>query len=748
MACRSRFIALLAALLCVPFSVSRPQEGTEPQRYRVPRSTSAIRVDGLLDEAAWRAAVQVELEFEVRPAENKPPPVRTLCFLLYDSSHFYIGFRADDPEPSRIRAHYSDRDTAWFDDFVGVVLDTFNDRRRAFAFYSNPLGVQIDQIETDTGHGFDSSWDAIWDSSGRITPRGYTVEMAIPWSSLRFGKERGDKVFAFDLVRGYPREVSHHIGVFPRDRSLNCYLCQAWELVGFSGVSPGLNLEFDPTVTVLRGDKRLDFPDGSVERGDVDVDPGLSARWGMTPNLSLNGALNPDFSQVEADVAQLDVNERFDLFYEEKRPFFLEGADYFTTPFRVVHTRMVVDPSWGMKLTGKEDANAIGAFVARDERPTLLVPGSQRSQLYLLEDDVTAAVARWRRDVGANSTIGLLATDRRGGDYRSSVYGADGQLRISQHDIIQFQLLRSDAEYPEGIPVEDSRPDGTAMSILYEHDTRNWSEWIDYVDISAGFSADLGFIPRVDLREIEAGVRRRWWGDEDRWYSKAMLTLMGMRTEGHDGLLTDQSFSFVFDYEGTKQSRLHFHPTFNKEYYDGDSDDLSDGRLYDLDGGHFSCGMQPTGDMAIELFGAWGGAVDYANEQPADQLRIGSEIAYRFGRHLSVTLRHELERLRVEAGRLYEARLTQSRIVYQFNRRTFLRAIFQYLDVERNAAVYLEEVEESERHLFTQLLFSYKINPQTVFFLGYSDNRLGDQAVDLTLADRTLFLKLGYAWLP
>jgi hypothetical protein len=652
--------------------------------------------------------------------------------MLYDSSNLYVGFRADDPDPSRIRAHYSDRDKAWPDDFVGVVLDTFNDRRRAFAFYSNPLGVQIDQIETDTGHGLDPSWDAIWDSSGRITSGGYEVEMAIPWSSLRFDKEEGDKIFTFDLVRSYPRDVSHHIGVFPRDRSMNCYLCQAWELVGFSGASPGLNIELDPTITALRVDERPDFPEGSVEEGDVDVDLGLSARWGMTPNLSLNGAVNPDFSQVEADVAQLEINERFALFYEEKRPFFMEGADYFTTPFRAVHTRTVIDPSWGIKLTGKEGANAVGVFFAEDRDPQELIPGNQGSEQRILDEDVTASVARWRRDVGKSSTIGLLATDRRGGDYRNSLYGVDGQLRVTPHDTIMFQLLRSDTA--------GDGSDGTALSLLYAHDTRNWSQWIDYADVSEDFRADLGFIPRVDLRELEVGVRRRWWGGEDRWFTKSSITLRGERAENRDGLLTDQEIGVIFDYEGPRQSKLHFHPVVEKEYYEG--------RLYKLDGGHFSGEVQPTGDLSLELFGSWGDAVDYANEQPADQLRLGPAVTYRFGRHLSVGLQHELEQLEVDDGRLYEANLTQSRIVYQFNRRTFLRGILQYLDIERDTALYDDEVEAREKHLFTQVLFSYKFNPRTVFFLGYSDNRLGSQAMDHRLEDRTLFLKLGYAWLP
>jgi hypothetical protein len=735
------------------------EESAAPGRYRVPVTSSEIRVDGLLDEPAWRAALQLDIGYEVRPAENEPPPVSTRCLLLYDQSRLYVAFRAEDPEPSRIRAHYSDRDSAWNDDFVGIVLDTFNDRRRAFGFYSNPLGVQTDAIETDTGEEFDPSWDAIWDSAGRITSEGFVVELAIPWSSLRFAKERGDKIFGFDLVRSYPREISHHLGFFPRERDRNCYLCQVQELVGFAGVSPGLNVELDPTLTAGRRDEKPDFPSGATVNGDIETELGLSARWGVTPNLSLNGALNPDFSQVEADVAQLEVNERFALFYEEKRPFFMEGADYFETPFRAVHTRVVADPSWGIKLTGKTGANALGLFVADDDRPGLLIPANQRSSFLRLDEQVTAGVARWRRDVGKTSTIGILATDRRGGEYRNSVLGTDGLLRLGKNDTVHFQALRSTTAYPENVITDYDQPagsfDGSAYYLSYSHNTRNWEAWVEHASVSNSFRADLGFMPRVDYRATQSIVRRLWWGDGKSGFNKIQIGFRGERIEDRDGELNDQDLGFFIDYEGPRQIVLHFHPTFRKEFYDKDPGDGEPGRLYDdLNGGHFRLTMQPSGDLRIGLAGVWGGAIDYANSRPADITAIGPELTYRLGRHLSIGLQHELERLKVDEGRLYEANLSQSRIVYQFNRRAFLRAILQYLDLERELDLYdplvvaEEDLEAAEQNLFSQLLFSYKINPQTVFFLGYSDRRLGDEETDLTLRDRTFFLKLGYAWLP
>jgi hypothetical protein len=262
-------------------------------------------------------------------------------------------------------------------------------------------------------------------------------------------------------------------------------------------------------------------------------------------------------------------------------------------------------------------------------------------------------------------------------------------------------------------------------------------------------------MPRVDFRANELLLRRIWWGDGSGWFNKIQLSLKGESIETKSGDLTDQDIGIVLDYDGPRQTELHFHPTWRKEFYDSDPGGGEEGRLYDgLDGGHFNFSMQPTGDLRIGMFGVWGGAIDYVNSRPADITQLGPELTYRLGKHLSLGLQHELERLRIDSGRLYEANLSQARIVYQFNRRAFLRAILQYLDLERELDRYdpvvVEELglDASEQHLFTQLLFSYKINPQTVFFLGYSDNRFGDQGIDLTLHDRTLFLKLGYAWLP
>ena len=309
---------------------------SEKPPYRVPRVNSHITADGVLNEQIWGEALRLSIDYEVRPGENIPPPVETEVLLAYDDTNLYCAFKAYDPDPSKICAHLCDRDNLWDDDWVVLNLDTFNDQRRSYLFVCNPLGIQADCIEVTGGES--TEWDPIWDSAGRITGEGYVVEMAIPFSSLRFQRTDQDQIWGVDLIRSYPREVRHHLGLFPRDRNNNCYLCQAEKLIGFAGATPGRNIEFDPTFSTIHTKQREEvWEDFGPVRSDYDF--GLTASWGLTPNLILNGTVNPDFSQVEADAAQLDINTQFAIYYSEQRPFFLESADLFTSRLNVVHTR-------------------------------------------------------------------------------------------------------------------------------------------------------------------------------------------------------------------------------------------------------------------------------------------------------------------------------------------------------------------------------------------------------------------------
>jgi hypothetical protein len=292
------------------------------------------------------------------------------------------------------------------------------------------------------------------------------------------------------------------------DRNSSCILCQQGHLVGFEGMKPGLNIELAPTLTYSPSATRDEFPMGKLDWEDVSPDEnvfGITGRWGVTPNASLNAAYNPDFSQVEADVAQLAVNTRFALFFPEKRPFFLEGADFFSTPLQAVFTRTVADPAFGGKLTGKFDANGVGVFIAQDEINNLIIPSNQSSELTSIFQDVGSAVARYRRDIGSGSNAGVLYTGREGDGYHNHVYGADTFVRLSPSTTLQGQFLRSETLYPDGLAEDFGQTPGNfggnAVRLNAYHSTNKWSIWANYEDLGKDFRADSGFIPRVDTRD-------------------------------------------------------------------------------------------------------------------------------------------------------------------------------------------------------------------------------------------------------
>ncbi|MDH3404213.1 MAG: carbohydrate binding family 9 domain-containing protein, partial [Acidobacteriota bacterium] len=382
------------------------------QIFQIPNTAGHIVIDGRLDDAAWEEALELELAYETEPGENVEPPVRTSCRMIFSHTHLYYSCTAYDPEPHRIRARYTGRDQALDDDTIGLAIDTFNDHNTAFVLDVNPLGVQNDRLYIEATGASDSTWDAVWDSAGRLTDFGFEVEAAIPFSSLRFPRTTGRQTWGFNFRRYQTRDAYRRIALVPLDRNDRCRTCQHALLVGFENIDPGHNLEITPTITSLRTATREDFPDGPLAAADPDVEPGLTVNWGVTPNFTLASALNPDFSQVEADVAQLDINTSFALFFPERRPFFLEGSDYFSTQLRAVYTRSVADPDWGLKLTGKEGRHAVGISVARDAITTLLLPGPESSALDSLDRESTAAVLRYRRDLTESSTFGALVTDR------------------------------------------------------------------------------------------------------------------------------------------------------------------------------------------------------------------------------------------------------------------------------------------------------------------------------------------------
>jgi hypothetical protein len=711
--------------------------------YEIHEAAGPIHVDGSLDEEAWKSATVIPLAYEWYPGDNVAPAVKTDVLVTFDRQMLYVAFRAFDPNPSAISAHLTDRDVPFSDDTVGFMIDTFNDQRRAFQFRVNPLGVQMDATNSDVDGSEDWSWNAIWASEGRITSEGYVVEIGVPFTQLRFPSGAAVQTWGFLAMRDWPRADRHRMRNMPTDRGANCIVCQFDKVAGLVDLRAGRNLELDPTITAHQTAVREDFPNGPLTAGDAKVEPGLSARWGITPSMTLSGALNPDFSQVEADAAQLAENERFALFYEEKRPFFLEGADFFSTPIEAVFTRTVADPALGVKVTGKEGENAFGAIATLDRVNNLIFPGYEGSALDSISQNVNGIVARYRRDVGKTSSLGVLYTGRAGDGYANHVGGFDGLVRFGKSDSITFQYLRSATHYPDAIAARHLQPQDSFsddnIHFRYNHSSRNWSWAARYYDLGPQFRADSGFVTRVDVRQPSGFIQRHFWGKPGHWYTRISIFAGADWTVNSTGTIKENGQDLQLTYAGTRQSLVIFAYSPNHEYFRG--------VYYDNPRWSVYAEARPWSSLYASMSVRGGKTIDSANGRQADQSIIQPYAELNLGRHIATTLSYTRQDLDVAGGRLFTAGLTEARLFYHFNLRTFARAIVQYRDVTREPLLYNFPIGRRSRDLFTQFLFSYKVNPQTVFLLGYSDSSFGDQRVDLTRADRTLFLKIGYAWL-
>ncbi len=729
----------LCLLFSIPLHGAEAENVSKKQPYRVPVVDAKIKVDGILEETAWQKALVLTLDYEVEPGENITPPVKTEVLLACDTKHLYVAFRAFDPNPSRLRAHFTDRDTIANDDYVGIVLDTFNDSRFSYGFCCNPYGIQFDYIASMGFQG--NEWDGIWDSAGKIYEQGYQVEMAIPFSSLRFQHKKVDQVWGIDAVRSYPRNLRHLIGLFPRDRSNICYMCQAEKVTGFKNAKPGLNLEFDPTLSALLTQEREDFPQGKFVKRRSKLEPGLTARWSFTPNLTLTTALNPDFSHVEADAAQLDINTQFILFYPEKRPFFLEGLNIFSSRFYAVYTRSIVDPNWGIKLTGKEGRHAIGFFSVQDNVTNLVFPGSETSRTTSLDMHNIGTVLRYRYDVGRSSVLGLILTDREGEGYFNRVASIDGYVEFTRKDRIIFQYLCTQTRYPEHVAQQFNQPQGrfigNAFDFLYRHDTEHFLIYAHYQNADPEFRTDLGFVDQTGIIIYDCGAGYTWRHNPGHWYTMIQIGSGYFHMLKSDKNLLQKVFSSWLTYSGPLQSLIDLRVTTGKRTYLGQE---FDGRTLNV-----TARLRPSGSLLLGVSGAFGDQVDFLNAQAGKRASINPIIQFKMGAHLYLAFDHVFETLHVNAGRLYTANLSNLRLVYQFNRRTFLRTILQFANFNYNTQLYTLPMDPEFSHLFSQVLFSYKINPQTVLFLGYSDDYYGYSAVPLTQNNRTFFLKIGYA---
>ena len=712
------------------------------QPVSIRKASSNIRVDGVLDESAWSQATPIAVGSEWFPGDNIAAVVRTDALVTWDYEKLYVAFRAFDPQPSRIRARYAERDAALLDDTVGFMIDPFNDDRLAYQFRINPLGVQADAINSDVEGSEDFSWDAIWDSAGRITADGYVVEVAIPLQQLRIPTAAAPQTWGFMAMRDYPRNVRHRFRSVVTDQNRNCLVCQLAEVSGFGVTTVGRNVELTPTLTGTLGQARASN-NSPLRTQDRSFEPGVSGRWAITPGTSLQATINPDFSHVEADAAQLDVNTRFALAFSEKRPFFLEGADFFETQLPLVFTRTIADPSAGVKLTGKSGENLYGVLLARDEISNFIVPFDDASLATTVSTPSTTAIARYRRGLGANGTAGALVSSRTGNGFNNHVLSGDSFFRVTEQDSVRFQVAGSRSKYGD-VLVESGQPYGdlTGHTLLasYNHSDRDWTWEGAYFEIAPEFRADAGLFNQIGVRQGEVGAERRVRGGEGRWFRNLFFGVFAdSRREWNDNW-SEWGADITAFYEGSRQSTLSILIAPNQEYFDG--------RTYHNLRFNVSGSIQATRDLSLSGGVNWGEAIDFTNNRAADFVVFSPGATFNFGRHFGGRASWVRQTFRTKEGaHIFTADIPQARLLYHFNRRTFVRAILQHRMVDRNPSAYVVPAGRESRGLLSQLLFSYRLDAQTVFLAGYSDNYSGTDVVDLSQTNRALFVKLSYAWL-
>ncbi len=761
----------------------------DTQAIHIPHIQGEITIDAKLIEPQWKKAKRILLDTVTRPYDNLPSPVRTEALLMEDGGTFYLAFIAEDPDPSQIRAYYKDRDKSWGDDLVGIKLDTYNDQRTAYRFMVNPLGVQIDGIESEVTKKESDAWDGIWESKGVINEKGYIVEMALPLRMLNFKESFDAQTWGVELVRFYPRDQRFRISNTRIERDNSCEICQMVSAKGFTDAKQGNNLTITPSLVIGRNEERDEDDNGKWQK-ENDIEPSLDIRWGVTPDILLNATLNPDFSTVETDNAQLNINNTFALFLAEKRPFFLDNADYFDSNYNLVYTRNINAPNYGAKLTGRQGDHSFGVFLTDDDSTNILIPGNRSSSIAELDESSTAAALRYRHNYNKDITLGWISTLRTADDYHNFVQGVDGRVRLSQYDVFKMQHLYSNTEYPEDLyqqfcdadnlddcikdniePCEVGNCDvnenllrtqksgdfsGSAFKAGYYHNDRNWNYNAEYQKQNAGFRGDLGFISRVDYERYKVAGERKWYSEPDQWWTEARVYSDWEIFHNDDGELIEEELDIVAQVFASLSSRIRVSYSHRDKVGSRiDKSDLAiDGNTTLFSESEWSVfgEIKPIAGLYLNTRIEVGDEIDYANNRLGEKTMFRPTLNWNVNEHLEFKIKHTYKALDADNDNVFIARLTDFRATYQFGVKSFIRISVIYNNTSRNANNYPlsdpDDITSNTNDVSSELLYAYKINPQTVFYTGYSEHRDSETDFsDLEQDQRKVFMKFSYAWL-
>jgi hypothetical protein len=489
-------------------------------------------------------------------------------------------------------------------------------------------------------------------------------------------------------------------------------------------------------------------PGQPLDEGELDGEAGLDVKWAPTPQAAFDLAINPDFSQVEADVSQIAVNNRFALFYPEKRPFFLEGVDLFDTPIEAVYTRTITSPRWGGRATGKLGGLAYTVLAAEDRGGgSVILPGPQSSSLAPQDYESLVGIARLRQDLGSSYVSALYAGRGVEGGGFNQVFGPDFQWRPGRVDVVTGQYLWSETETPNRPELtpewNGQRLEGHSLNASWAHTPERWDSILRYEDVGEGFRDDQGFVPQVGYRRgyAEAGVS---FFPAQGFLTNARPYLFGEYVDDRRGDVLEQSYGGGVTFVGRRSLQALFGTTVSRQ--------RTGTVLLDRTYVPFRIAMSPSGVVPrVEVFGELGQDIDVVNVRVGRGGSVTGNVVLRPTRHLTLDLLSSWSWLDVatasdSTSRLFTAQVERAKLVYNFSARLYLRLIGEYVEEVRDPALYLQPVAERVAFFSASALLAYRLNWQTAIFVGYGDDREERVPHGLRPSSRQFFAKVSYAF--
>jgi Domain of unknown function (DUF5916)/Carbohydrate family 9 binding domain-like len=701
----------LVLLLQIPAAFAAAQEKPAPAAKlaetgpALAMTETPPKIDGVLDDEAWATGLKFDGFKTFKPDYFKDASQRTEAWIAYDANNFYFAFRCYDSEPAKIKAAVSKRDAIFQDDLAFIIIDPFNDQQSGFSFIVNPHGIQGDGMVNVQGN-LELTFDAVWYSAGKIDEQGWTAEARIPLQSLRFP---GRKVMTWRalFVRFFTR-TSEQVSFPPMDPEYGSLMGQA-QPFQVSGIKYKRVAELLPAFTFGRTQEATVASEGKPVRDDtLDIDDfSLTGKLGLTSELTLDGTYNPDFSQVEADAGQVDFNQRYSLYYEEKRPFFLERNDLWQFggaveegPLQsVVYTRTIVDPDFGFRLTGKvTPRDTVAAIYARDK-----LPGDP------VDERPDFMIARYKHSLADDAYVGAFYTGREAGSSYNRVGGVDGRFRLSPLETVSFHLFGSLTKAPGA----DSTDADHALGLDYTFSNRKWTLDLGYQDISENFRIDTGFVYRTGLHRLSVFAMNSIYPK-----SKFFQRLEPFYWSYH---LYDTTYKM---WETVNLFCLRFRLPRNTMFRIDNllANEVYAGRLFNISGIGAQGETQIAKSLYLQLFGRRTGRVFYDLADPYQGYgwRAMGAVVYQpitqLDFNLSLTYMDFYRKL--DKAKIYDYLIVRSRNTFQLNKYLFIRGIVEYNDFYKRMTL--------------DGLVSFTYIPGTVVHLGYG-SALEKQAWDETL---------------